>query len=79
MTKILIGLMFLALAAVAGCSTADDLTAEGPLAYPNLNQQAVARPEGLMTPQQSQAEISALNKGAVAQVAAAKREIEARQ
>jgi hypothetical protein len=79
MSKILAGLIFLGLAAAAGCSTASDLADSESLAFPNMNEQAVARPEGLMTPQQSQAEIEALNKGAAAQVAAAKREIEGRQ
>lgn len=79
MSKILTGLTFLALAAAAGCSTASDLAEDVPKEFPNMNTQAVARPEGLMTPQQSQAEIEALNKEAAAQVAAAKREIEGRQ
>lgn len=79
MSRIRFSLIFLALAGAAGCSTADELAADGPLAYPNVNTQAVARPEGLMTPQQSAAEIAALNARAAEQMAAARREIEGRR
>lgn len=72
-------LVVLALAAPAGCSTAEDLTVGGPLAYPNINTQAVSRPEGLMSPQQSQAELEALKRQAAQKQAATEREIEGRK
>lgn len=75
MTKILGGLMCLALAALAGCSTAEDLIDDGSAVFPNMNTQAVARPEGLMSPQQSEAEIAALDALAAQHAAEAEREI----
>ena len=75
MTKILGVLMCLAFAALAGCSTAEDLIGDGSAAFPNMNTQAVARPQGLMSPQQSQAEIAALDALAAQHAADAEREI----
>jgi hypothetical protein len=77
MTKIHGGLICLAFAALAGCSTADDLIGDDTAAFPNINTQAVQRPEGLLSPQQSQAEIDALNALAAQHAAEAEREIAA--
>jgi hypothetical protein len=77
MTKILGGLMFLAFAALAGCSTAEDLIGDGSAEFPNMNTQPAARPEGLLSPQQSQAEIAALEALAAQHAADAQREIAA--
>jgi len=67
--------MCLAFVALAGCSTAEDVIGDDSTAFPNMNTQAVARPK-LMSPQQSAAEIAALDALAAQHAADAEREIE---
>ncbi|HSM20406.1 MAG TPA: hypothetical protein VK844_08570 [Hyphomicrobiales bacterium] len=59
-------LICLAVAALAGCSTPE---------FPNMNTQAAERPQGLMSPQQSEAEIAALDALAAQHAAQTEREI----
>jgi len=69
MSKLHGGLMCLALAALAVCSTMDDL------AFPNMNKVAIERPKNLMSPKQSEAEIAALDALAAQHAADTEREI----
>ena len=74
-----LALLMLAFGAAAGCSTADDLMADGTSGFPNMNTQAVARPEGLLSPQEKQAQIDAMNTLAAQHAATATQEIEAKK
>ena len=69
----------LSLLALAGCSMMDDYGGEPNLPYPNINLQAVERPMGLKSPQQSQAEIAALERLRAEHAEEAEQEIEGKQ
>ena len=74
---LVLALLMPAFGAAAGCSSADDLMADDSSGFPNVNTQAVARPEGLLSPQETQAQIDAMNALAAEHAAAAAQEIEA--
>ncbi len=74
---LMLALLMPAVGGAVGCSTADDLIADDSAGFPNLNTQAVKRPEGLLSPEETQAQIDAMKALAAQHAAAAEKEIEA--